>query len=369
MISTAGDVRRVHASFGNVDDLLDRRHAVYRLAVELAGGATELPTDVLENPAVRAHLGEVLGGVSSYDPARMQPLSDLTTAAGRRVLGGHPMRVASAPAAGTALIGALHHLDAELVRRADDGSAALVLEGSPSFAPAMRTVVCGVDLAVEIAPDLALDLLPHVALFGVLRADRAGRLGSASIREYPGLVLLPEPTQPIEVAEALVHEGAHQKFFDLAITRSILGPHATVRFTPPWSPPDTPPWPFEQCLAAFHAYCCLAVLADAVRDREIAVHPYSLLPFAAERAEILGEWLGGHGELLGMGGRAFVGALTGQDFNIPAVADQDDDLLARWSASMSSVGIRECGDWALMMSRSRPADLAWVPVRMVEALR
>ncbi len=34
--------------------------------------------------------------------------------------------------------------------------------------------------------------LPHVALVAVLRRDSAGRLGSASTREYPGLVLMPD---------------------------------------------------------------------------------------------------------------------------------------------------------------------------------
>ena len=46
-------------------------------------------------------------------------------------------------------------------------------------------------------------------------ADPSGRLGSASAREFPGLVLFPEPQTALEVAEALIHEGAHQKFFDL----------------------------------------------------------------------------------------------------------------------------------------------------------
>ncbi len=33
-------------------------------------------------------------------------------------------------------------------------------------------------------------------------------MGSATVREYPGLVVVPQPTPPLEVAEALVHEGA-----------------------------------------------------------------------------------------------------------------------------------------------------------------
>ena len=97
----------------------------------------------------------------------------------------------------------------------------LILNGSRQFAAVVHTLTSGIELAVSVAPELALDLLPHVALFAVVDSECSGQLGSASLREFPGLILLPEPRSSVEVAEALIHEGAHQKFFDLAMTRSV----------------------------------------------------------------------------------------------------------------------------------------------------
>ena len=361
MSRTAGEIERTHGLFGGVEELLDRRRAIYRLAIELAGGApdgTHLPLDVIDNPTVRAHLADVLGGVAAYDSSRMSRLSRFVEPSACVDVAGHQVRLASTPDAALALEGALCHIDAALVR--GTGSP-LVLKGSQQFTAVVCTLAGGIELAVSVAPELALDLLPHVALFAVVDSEYSGRLGSASLREFPGLILLPEPQSSVEVAEALIHEGAHQKFFDLAMTRSVLGPAAHLRYAPPWRPSDAPGWPFEQCVAAFHAYCCLAAFNVALRSApEIALHSDSLLPFAAERAEVLGSWLLGHGDLLGPDGQELVARLIGAEFDVPSAPKGVDDLMSELTASSEPVAAQRCGEWTLIMQLTRPAVLLWV---------
>ena len=190
---------------------------------------------VLDNPGVRAHLGEVLGGIAEYERSRISSVEDHARA--RSVPGAAGViRLASTPASFRALAGALRRVGLGLGRvDLDANPAAAVLADSASFDEAERMLIDGIALAFDAAPELAGDLLPHVALFAVLHADLAARLGSASVREFPGLVLIPEPRTLLEVAEALVHEGAHQKFFDLAMTRSVLGDRDVEHFRPPWS--------------------------------------------------------------------------------------------------------------------------------------
>jgi hypothetical protein len=361
MSLTAGDVECIHGLFGGVDELLTRRRAIYRLSVELARGApdeTDPPIDVLDNPTVRAHLADVLAGISAYDSSRMSRLSRFVEPSARVDVAGHQVRLASTPDAALALEGALRHIDAALVRGTNSP---LVLEGSQQFTAVVRTLTGGIELAVSVAPELALDLLPHVALFAVVDSEYSGQLGSASLREFPGLILLPEPRSSVEVAEALIHEGAHQKFFDLAMTQSVLDPLTRLRYAPPWRPSDAPRWPFEQCVAAFHAYSCLAAFDVALRNApEIALHSDSLLPFAADRAEVLGSWLLDHREFLGPDGQKLVARLIGAEFDEPPAPTGVDDLMSELSASSEPVVVQRCGEWTLIMQLTRPAVLLWV---------
>jgi hypothetical protein len=368
----ARDIERVHASFGSVNDLLDRRRAIYRSSLELADlrmDQAELPVDVLDNPVVRAHLGEVLSGTSAYDPAEIRSMASLTSAVGQTLVFGYPVRVASAAEAAGALARALQHIEAELSRHESVASTALVLDTSPSYEGVRQMVVEGIELAVDVASDLASDLLPHVALFAVLSSGSAGRLGSASVREYPGLILIPEPRSQLEVAEALVHEGAHQKFFDLVLTRSILGPLTSTRFRPPWAGDRSPAWPFDQCLAAFHAYCCLdAFWARLHGNGGIALHDHSLLPLAAERAQILGNWLMNYGELLGPDGQRLVGSLAERNFDTPAFTLHADQIVGKLASSAQPTALRGFGDSTLVVQLTSPALVMWVPSEVTAAL-
>jgi hypothetical protein len=105
------------------------------------------------------------------------------------------------------------------------------------------------------------------------------------------------------VAEALIHEGAHQKFFDLATTRALFG---------------------------------------------------------AQRYPEIGDWLLAHGECLGQDGHALLGAVTGrrpERNNIDVPVD-----LGRLSADIAdgSLLVREVGERTLVARQSRRAELFWI---------
>ena len=347
MTPIAGDIQRVHSSFGQVDELVERRRAIYELALDLADPlSSAVRTEVLDNPAVRAHLGEVLSGAAEYDARHLQSVNELARI-GMVDMAPGVVRVAATSDAAQTLDGGLRRLGAGLGGLDDEtGPPALVLATSAAFDGAVKMLGDGVRLALDIAPELVGDLLPHVALFAVLSTASAGRLGSASVREFPGLILLPEPRSALEVAEALVHEGAHQMFFDLVLTRSILGASGGQRFAPPWAADGAPAWPFEQVVAAFHAYSCLAALARTLGGR--ALHAGSLLPVAAERGEVLGSWLherGGH--ILGVDGQALVGALTGRSFDAPAAPTDGTEAMSRMARTGLRIVSRRCGNWTL----------------------
>jgi hypothetical protein len=170
----------------------------------------------------------------------------------------------------------------------------------------LETIAKGVRLAREVGGALAEDLLAHVNLLAVVDPATAGGLVSASSRYFPGLVIIERPSTPIEVAEALVHEGAHEKFFDLAITRSFLGVRSDFaeEFVTSWSGAR---WPMEQVFAAWHAYQCLAQFADS----GVSTGPGSLLPLARERAAEIGKWLLDHEEHLLSDARWMLHAISG----------------------------------------------------------
>ena len=220
----------------------------------------------------------------------------------------------------------------------------------------------GLRFALNVASDLVSDLLPHVVLLAVVRTSVASRLGSASLREFPGLIVLPEPDSALEVAEALVHEGAHVKFFDMAMTCSLLVAGGTCRFRPPWASRDAAAWPFEQTVAAYHAYCCLAAFYEALcRWGAFDLHDHSLLPHAQGRADVIGDFLLDCGADLGPDGQALVGGLAGREFAVAAARTDATDLIQLAVLSDSSVLHSNCGRWTLLMRWTDPVTLAWVP--------
>lgn len=197
-----------------------------------------------------------------------------------------------------------------------------------AFELGREKVELGVRLGYQVDPELFADLLPHVAQLALLDRGTSGRLGSASARQSPGLILMPCPLTAVEVAEALVHEGAHQKIFDLAVTRDLVGLNARdcPLFTPSWAPAGVA-WPLEQVVAAWHAYLCLSRFCAALPDSAVAAAgPGSLLPMARARCEELGGRLVGCGRFLGRAAHQLIEMLIGsapheswRDISVPII--------------------------------------------------
>ncbi|GAA1216299.1 aKG-HExxH-type peptide beta-hydroxylase [Pseudonocardia alaniniphila] len=361
----AADLRRAHAIFGLPAEVIEQRRVLYRTLLEMLSGEkprTGTDEDILDNPATRGHLGAVLAGDEPFTPTKCFPLSELVVEGRTTSVEGCVVRLASTLSAREALAGAVMKVSGELRRHGADTqeSALVTTTGRPVAGSLFDRLVDGIELAVRMASMLALDLLPHVSLFAVLTRDAAGRLGSASAREFPGLILLPEPDSSLEVAEALIHEGAHQKFFDLATTRALFGarPYPAPTFLPSWAKPGAPGWPVEQTFAAWHAYCCLSAFHDSLGDLDI--HSDSLLPHAEERYPEIGDWLLAHGECLGQDGHALLGAVTGRR---PEHISTDVPVdLDRLSADIAdgSLLLRKVGERTLVARQASRTELFWI---------
>ncbi len=358
------DLVRLHAQVSPVAELVDRRRATYRAAASLAAGdgaAGDLAPEVVDNPMVRGHLGEVISGTADLDPAALYSVDAMVTPAGAVPVAGRRVRIASAAAAPSSLSPAVARIGAELSRHGEPGLDTTVLTGAtpgwPSAAAALRD---GLAMAHRVAPALVADLLPHVALFALLDRARAGRLGSASAREYPGLIVVPTPDRPVEAAEAFVHEAAHQKLFDLAIVGSIFADdyRYAPSFTPPWADGQSAPWPFEQVVAACHAYACLAAFWSVAAGAAGDLHPFSLMPAAADRKAILADWLVDRARFLGRDGRLLVGGLAGAEIPVEPLASPPRPEPSANGARVA-VEVRRCGSWKLVMRWTRPAEITW----------
>lgn len=338
---------------------------MYQLAVELLepGGPQELDLDVIDSPLARHHIGDALAGRTSLVRSALVGISAVAATSG----GAGDLRVVSRPEANTLLAGALDTVGAELRRQqAESGPPGLLTTADGErFNSALAVLRAGVALARSLSPDLIEDLLAHVALVGVIDPQCAGRLASASPRTFPGLVLLKGPQSIIEVAEALVHEGAHQKLFDLAITHDLLNVNSDrcPPFHPPWAPKERR-WPLEQTLAAWHAYVCLAWFAhDAgVTPEACLLGPDSLLPVAAERSRILGQWLLDKGDHLGADALMLLDGLIGRRPRTAHLPASCSSAVAADYVIDTPLKFRRCGspDRVLVGYPSRPPQFYWV---------
>ncbi|WP_112265351.1 aKG-HExxH-type peptide beta-hydroxylase [Lentzea terrae] len=269
----------LHAAVAPASELLEERRTLYRLAAELFTPGTELSDNLADHPIVRYEIGRVLAGHGDLDPARLAEVA--------------AMRVRDAGVPVAADRDAAELLEAPLRIVAPPGVRPLPLTEADGerFGTAMTIVAEGVRLFRTLAPDMAEDLLAHVSMVAVLKRETSGGVVSASSRYVPGLVLIDEPSLPIEVAEALVHEGAHEKFFDFAIAKDFLDARAEDAdyFETSWSHAR---WPLEQTFAAWHAYSCLAQFYTSIGTEQLGQD--SLLSKARERADEIGQWLLAH---------------------------------------------------------------------------
>lgn len=278
------DMAVVHNAFAAPLDVVGERRSLYRLAAALVGVLGDVSDEVLDSPVVRHRLGQVLAGqgvLTNADLAMARAAIGVVVDVGLPVVADELARAALA-----VLLRIVEPVTGlRLLTKADE-----------SFDAALASVAEGVRLVREVGGPLAEDLLTHVDLLAIVDPVNGGGLVSASSRYFPGVVIIERPTTPVEVAEALVHEGAHQKFFDLMITRSFLGSSSddAEEFVPSWAGVR---WPIEQAFAAWHAYQCLAQFAESAGS--LPVEPGSLLPMARERAAEIAKWLqAGHKYLL-----------------------------------------------------------------------
>ncbi|WP_433290274.1 aKG-HExxH-type peptide beta-hydroxylase [Pseudonocardia sp. CA-142604] len=364
------ELQRAHALFGAPDEVIAQRRALYAALLELFSDDMPLERvdDMLDSPAVRGHLGAVLAGDTHFVASRCCSIDELVDESCKREIEGCVVRLASSVSAREGLADAVLRISDELQQYGADAPRATLVTTAdrPDMGALFGLLVKGIELAVHLVPALALDLLPHVSLFAILARDASDRLGSASAREFPGLVLIPEPRSPLEVAEALIHEGAHQKFFDLATTRALFGEPSDQppQFSPSWAPAGAPSWPIEQTFAAWHAYCCLSVVRDSLGT--LSVHEDSLLPRAEQRRVEIGEWLLAHGDALGRDGHAFLGAMLDRR---PAREGTDTpvDVARSVIAADESSLVRRVGERTLVVTRSSPVELLWLHSDVLDA--
>jgi len=116
----------------------------------------------------------VLGGSTDFDPRYVFPVDDLAVTRPLRDPAAGVLRVVSAPVARRVLRGALNRLGGAPSGTGAAGGPELLLADSDSFGGAVGTIVEGIEMALDAIPELAGDLLPHVALFAVVSAESAG---------------------------------------------------------------------------------------------------------------------------------------------------------------------------------------------------
>ena len=338
----------MHAELAPADLLVDERRALYRLAADLFAPATHLSDNLLDHPIVRYEIGRALAGQGGVDPEALRQVAGM----GVRDAG---IAVASDPLAADVLEAPLR-----IITPSGQNPKPLTEADGERFETALKIVAEGVDLLRRLAPAMADDLLAHVSMLAVLKAETSGGVVSASSRYVPGIVLIDEPATPMEVAEALVHEGAHEKFFDFAITRDFLDAHAedVEYFENSWSRAK---WPLEQTFAAWHAYTCLAQFFLVSEAESLA--PHSLLPKACERAVEIGEWLLAHESDLLPDARWLLHALAGR----PAaeVNALPDVSVCEFSAGdhfrvLSDVAHRAAKSGRVVVGRVQEAQLFWL---------
>lgn len=357
-----------HAALAPRDRLIDERRDLYTLAAELAGPPAVVDRtapSVVDNPVTRGAVGRALAGGGVLRADDFVATSELASPRFVVTLGSHRLAIVSRGAARTLLADAIVSIarQAGVAAGQDEATRLLTEDDGAPFLGAAARIAAGIRLARTVAPELMADLLPHVAVVAVVTTG--GRLGSASSRCYPGLVVVPAPVSAMEVAEALVHEGAHQKFFDLAITRDVLRASAAEvpGHRPSWSPPNTA-WPLEQVLAAWHAYMCLRSFWSVMsRRHRRSVARGSLLPLATRRSAELGAVLLDAGEHLGVDGHRLLSLLVGRSpaTSPPPVSSEALADLERWAGDDSLVYRRSAdGERAVAGRTGDPPQLYWV---------
>src|SRR5262249_8539618 len=173
----------------------------------------------------------------------------------------------------------------------------------------------GAELLYELVPLLAPSALSHVHLIGCFASAGNWRnVGSSSQIRLKGTIFLSQSQMrdPWWVAEHLLHEALHQKFYEFRHGHLLLAPVSIqkddrraepVSVWSPWNPTNlgrSNYWDTHRTFAAFHVYVHLALLSFIASGRGSDLagtygKRYSLIESgkALDRARYLGEQLTG----------------------------------------------------------------------------
>lgn len=355
------DATDLHAAFAPVHALLAERRALYRLAAELCAPDGPPPAEAeLDNPLFRFRIGEALAGRESFDIEADDRIADLLTPVGGNFA---RLGLVSGATANERLARMLSLIHAQSGAQGNPPRLLTEADGV-DFREAADLVEAGIATAYAVSPRLAEDVLPHSSVLAVLDPATSQGMVSASSRLFPGLILIDRPSRPYDVAEALIHEGAHQKFFDLAITRDFLGADISNDdvFHPSWS---AAVWPVEQVLAAFHAYACMAQFAEDVQGRGEThlLGAGSLLMSARERELEIGRWLLSAEASVGFDGRWLVRSFLGEE-NLARETRQARSTNGSWELDPRVRVARPAGTGRVLLARAgNPPALFWLDAR------
>jgi hypothetical protein len=240
-------------------------------------------------------------------------------------------------------------------------------------------------------PHLLASLGGHISCIAWMDlhvADTTFRSGTTP--DLPGVVLLSsgEAGTDSYVSRALVHEAAHCKFFDLCVSRDIVGgPYHNDEATPPFtvSVPwiaatsrRSDRWPLDQVLAAAHAYLHLALLGGAcwMGDCDGDVSQSTWTTVLEESLDRLAVLLAGLSDAsvtsFGLDGVEFVGWMRG----ILRLAGAVDEVAKSWEGAGPVVrvasGLETLQDpsWgAGLIGRVGAGDVLWASAMTVELVR
>lgn len=152
-----------------------------------------------------------------------------------------------------------------------------------------------IQLLFKAVPQLTQSVLSHIDLICWSKVETQDAImTSGSARPLPGVIFLsPDKiNNEASAAEAILHEAAHHKLFDIFISLDCIDPNYRALEWPnpvvvPWNKDhsmQTASWPPDQALLALHIYLHLAYFAGRSGQE-------ALLARASERAKFLADSL------------------------------------------------------------------------------
>lgn len=172
---------------------------------------------------------------------------------------------------------------------------------------ALTRLAAGASLLYELLPKLAPSALQHARVISLVPQEGSFTgVGSSSQYHVGGVIFLNEKLgSPWWVAEHLLHEALHQKFYDFRQAHSLTqfkesADEVERPVLSPWNPSrlvGSNWWNPMRDFAAFHVYVHLALLCTVAEDRraelESSYGPHDMLDSQRprERARYLGEQL------------------------------------------------------------------------------